>query len=216
MYRREVSTRSRAPRLSREQSRARTRDRVLDAATEVFAERGFNGASVEEIAEAAGFSRGAVYSNFADKDELFLAVMDRRTRARIDTVTRLLEEAGNVDSFFSALRADSRRRVNETRLWVLLALEFFLYAMRNPTALPQLTEHHRKVRAALARAVRVVAARSGVEIDLSADRASVILDALDHGLLIEHFTDPKQVPADLYFDVLPWLMRATIALGSTP
>jgi len=64
-------------RLTREQSRAQTRERLLTAARGVFARRGFHGASVDEIASEAGFSTGALYSNFDGKEDLFLVLMDR-------------------------------------------------------------------------------------------------------------------------------------------
>ncbi|HMN30494.1 MAG TPA: helix-turn-helix domain-containing protein, partial [Caldilineaceae bacterium] len=66
-----------SPRLTRPQRQQQTRERLLDAAVEVFSRRGYHAASVEEISEAAGFSKGAVYSNFASKEELFLALLDR-------------------------------------------------------------------------------------------------------------------------------------------
>src|SRR5208282_2448720 len=78
-----------AVRLSREQSRAQTRERLLDAAREAFARNGFHGASVDEIASAAGFSTGALYSNFDGKEDLFLALMERE----IDEHAREIAEA---------------------------------------------------------------------------------------------------------------------------
>jgi len=68
-------------RLSREESRALTRSRVITAAGEVFAERGFHAASLEDVADRAGYSIGAVYSNFRSKDDLFLSLMTERLRA---------------------------------------------------------------------------------------------------------------------------------------
>ncbi|MGH8975530.1 MAG: TetR family transcriptional regulator, partial [Acidimicrobiia bacterium] len=65
-------------RLTREESRAQTRARLLESAAALFAERGFHGTSVEDIAERAGFSRGAFYSNFEHKADLFLALLDDR------------------------------------------------------------------------------------------------------------------------------------------
>src|SRR5438552_3631727 len=66
-----------AGRLTREQSKANTRERLLDAARSVFARSGFHGASVEEIASRAGYSTGALYSNFDGKEDLFLVLMER-------------------------------------------------------------------------------------------------------------------------------------------
>ena len=69
-------------RLTRAEQRDVTRSRLLDAAEKVFVDRGFHAASVDEVAEEAGYSKGAVYSNFENKDELFLAVLERRTHGR--------------------------------------------------------------------------------------------------------------------------------------
>ena len=73
----EPGTAPAATRMTREQSKANTRERLLDAARSVFASRGFRGASVEEIASEAGFSTGALYSNFDGKEDLFLVLMER-------------------------------------------------------------------------------------------------------------------------------------------
>ncbi len=78
--------------------RARTRAHLLESAADVFARRGFHGASVEEVAEVAGYSKGAVYSNLASKDELFLAVLQDRMRSQIEFLERLTEQASTATS----------------------------------------------------------------------------------------------------------------------
>src|SRR3954464_13741014 len=75
-------------RLTRAEQQAQTRSRVLEAADAVFARSGFHAARLEEIADQAGFTRGAVYSNFSGKDDLALAIIEQRIR----TVTALLDE----------------------------------------------------------------------------------------------------------------------------
>src|SRR5689334_22547837 len=85
----DASAEATAGRMTREQSRAHTRERVLTAARSVFANRGFHGASVEEIASEAGFSTGALYSNFDGKEDLFLVLMERE----IEEHAREIEEA---------------------------------------------------------------------------------------------------------------------------
>ena len=69
-------------RLSQAEKREQTREEILAAASRVFADRGFHAASLDAIAEEAGFSRGAVYYNFGDKEELFLELLDRRCAER--------------------------------------------------------------------------------------------------------------------------------------
>src|SRR5262245_44436699 len=80
-------------RLTRAEPRAETGARLLEAAAEVFAERGFHGASVEDISERAGYTRGAFYANFDDKDAVFLALVDERLESNISGVADVLRDA---------------------------------------------------------------------------------------------------------------------------
>ena len=105
---------------------------MLDAAARVFAARGFGGASMEEIAAEAGFTRGAVYSNFADKSELFLVVLEERGERRAGEVSAIYEQAEDPFDFFARLGAAEPERNRDAEVWLMLRLEFWLYAMRNP------------------------------------------------------------------------------------
>ncbi len=80
-------------RLTRAEAQAQTRRRLLDGAAVVFARRGFHGASLEEVADEAGYSKGAVYSNFVSKEELFLAVLAARFHDRTELYRQLAEQA---------------------------------------------------------------------------------------------------------------------------
>jgi AcrR family transcriptional regulator len=118
-----------SPRPSREEQRARTRRDLLDAAARVFARHGYHATSVDMVGEAAGYTKGAVYSNFASKEELFLALLDEH----VDRAVAALEEiAGEAP----AARADlvGERRTTLAVFdpdWHLLETEFVLYAARN-------------------------------------------------------------------------------------
>src|SRR4051812_50109383 len=79
------------------------RERVLQAAGEVFAERGFAAASLDQVAAAAGFTKGAVYSNFRSKDDLFLALMEDEGARRIDTVEAALRATGDLPGALAAV-----------------------------------------------------------------------------------------------------------------
>src|SRR5438094_7823006 len=114
-------------RRSREETRAETRRRLIEAATEVFAELGFHGASVEVIAERAGYTRGAFYSNFDGKDDLFLAVYDKRAEAQVEEVSGLMRASSDPGELFGALR-ERRDRTPVDPTWVILQTEFWLYA----------------------------------------------------------------------------------------
>lgn len=93
----EAPASGRPTRLTREQSRAQTRERLLASAAVVFAREGYAGASVDRIAEEAGYSKGALYSNFASKDELFFELFDYYAGGQADELCRRLDAAGGAD-----------------------------------------------------------------------------------------------------------------------
>lgn len=132
--------------------RGRTRERLLDAAYEVFAETGVHTASVEQICERAGFSRGAFYSNFSTKEELFFALMERENDARIST---LVEQMGHslpkILSTDEPLSAETLAVVildflqgpfTDNRRWCVVQSEFELLALRDPAIAPQYRDFH--------------------------------------------------------------------------
>jgi AcrR family transcriptional regulator len=194
-------------RLTREETRALTRERLLDAAAEVFAARGFAGASLEEIADVAGFSRGAVYSNFAGKDELFSAVMARRREARYRVVAEVFKENPDPIAFFSALQERDRGR-HDSRRWFVLNMEFFLYAMRNPEAQSALALHERVLREEIGEAIAEIFKKLGIDPPLPLPDSAAVVQALDYGLLLQHLIEPEAVSTKLYFDALTVLLDA--------
>src|SRR5687767_12383789 len=117
-------------RVSRTRSTARTRERLLDAAAEVFAERGFAGASIDEIAVRAGHTKGAVYSNFEGKDDLFLALIDSRLAVKAAELDDGFDGVTDVAGLLGRLRADDVMPAHGDRTRYLLLSEFRLYALR--------------------------------------------------------------------------------------
>ena len=137
--------------------RERTRERLLDAAADVFARVGFGAASVEAIAEAAGFTRGAFYSNFESKDELFLALTERQARRSVAALEAAVAklDAGvvrgkHVDSrvIRSVLAAVTESKGAEHG-WYPITAEFELLAMRAPEVGAAWTSRQRALRAEL-------------------------------------------------------------------
>jgi AcrR family transcriptional regulator len=113
--------------------RAETRQRLLDAALEVFAEDGFGRASVEDVCERAGFTRGAFYSNFSSLDELFLAMWEQRSAALLEALAASLEDAvaDGVDSLEDGIgRLLDRIPVDDH--WYRVEAEFTAHALRDP------------------------------------------------------------------------------------
>ncbi|AYF72957.1 TetR/AcrR family transcriptional regulator [Nocardia yunnanensis] len=141
--------------------RAETRQRLLDAAFEAFAEEGFGRCSVEQVCERAGFTRGAFYSNFTSLEELFLAMWEQRSATMLSEVASLLDTPG-------AIPTDPRRAL-ETLLaavpmddkWFRITSEFTAHALRNPDLRQAMVARETAIAAALTPVVVTLLGRTG-------------------------------------------------------
>ena len=167
--------------LTRERRRQQTRDVLIAAATDVFARRGFEGASLEEIADTAGFTRGAIYKNFDGKEDLFLAVTDRMNAQVIDSFRAVAPDNAETTQWNIASLAELwRASVGEFEDLLAISKEYELYALRNPDGQKGAVAHRRKQRDHVAAFIEEVAARSGATLRLPAPTlASIILAAAD-------------------------------------
>ena len=137
-------------------SRANTRARLLDGAYQVFAERGFSGATVELVCEAGGFTRGAFYSNFDSMEQLFLALWDRQADRIVGSLAELVAdlerdpEAGeSVPELLATFHPYDRQ-------WFLVNTEFLLHALRNPPVAESLALHRRRLRDEIAKVIDLI------------------------------------------------------------
>lgn len=205
---------SRPRRLTRQESRAVTRQRLLDAAAAIFAERGFYGASLEDIAERAGFSRGAFYSNFDTKEDLFLALLDDRVDADLEAL-RALERDGSPHAFLAFLAGrGSRSRQREAQEWALLSAEFWLHVLRHPHLVPKLASRQRAARSALARVIETTCAQMGLALPGRPEELASLVLAVDDGLVVQEALDPTAVPADLRMRALALFVGGMVAGSS--
>ncbi|MEC3975160.1 TetR/AcrR family transcriptional regulator [Amycolatopsis sp. H20-H5] len=203
-----------AKRLTREESRERTRDRLLVAAAELFAERGVNGTSVEQIAERAGYTRGAFYGNFEGKPELVAALLRQRTRQEAEEVAALRAGAGSFAETMDRLRVWNAERARHLDQWFALRTELSLYALRNPEARPIVGESEAATRLLIESAVSADFARR--EVTPPADPAflALIVHALEDGLLLQRFLSPEGTSDEVVVDAVQLLMRAWTALSA--
>ena len=186
-------------RLSRAEAKARTRELLLDAAARVFAQKGYAGASVDEIADTAGYSIGAVYSNFGGKEQLFVELLKERANDRVTQAAEIMGDAEPGD----ATRAMSRLVIevaDKDTDFAPLQAEFWLYAVRNPELMESLAERMREPRDMLTALV----SRSVPDAE-RADQLSTIIMALFQGLVRQRRTDPDSVPDELFGQALSWL-----------
>ena len=132
MRRTSVAKRLSAPRLTRDESRARTRAKLLESALQVVAREGYERASVDLIAENAGFSKGAFYSNFETKEEIFLELLEQHSQADVPEIARLVE---GVDDPREMIERISKWAANRSRdpAWGVPALELLRRARLDKT-----------------------------------------------------------------------------------
>jgi AcrR family transcriptional regulator len=197
-----------AGRMTREQSRANTRERLLAAARGVFARNGFHGASVDEIAAQAGFSTGALYSNFDGKEDLFLVLMERE----IDEHSREIADA------VARRPSIAERATGGARQWMtmierepellLLFMEFWAYGVRDPQVRPKVAERFAQMREVLTRLIADGVREFDLELELPAEQLALAIDALADGIARHKLADPQAVPDDLMGNVLALLLSA--------
>src|SRR4051794_19131259 len=186
-------------RLSRAEAKARTRGLVLDAAARTFARKGFAGASVEEIAEAAGYSIGAVYSNFGSKEQLFVELLSGRASGQVAEAAQILaDEVAAGHSPLDALGRMLTEGADKDVDFAPLQAEFWLYAIRNPAALDTLAARMREPRDALAAVVDGELDRRTVEAGASPTAIATVVIALFQGLVRQRRIDPDSVPDELF------------------
>jgi len=197
-----------AARLTREESKANTRERLLGAARTAFARSGFHGASVEEIASEAGFSTGALYSNFDGKEDLFLAVMERA----ID------EHAREISDAVRARSSMTERATGGARQWMtmierepevlLLFMEFWAYGVRDAQVRPLVAAQFARVRELLTRLIADGVREFDLELDVPAEQLAVVIDALADGIARQKLADPDAIPDELMGSALSLLFAA--------
>lgn len=202
-----------AKRLTREESREQTKQRLLAAAAELFAERGVNGTSVEQIAERAGFTRGAFYGNFDGKHELVVELLHRRTLREAEEVAALREGVGSFAELMDRLRTWNAERAEHLAGWLTLRTELTLYALRNPEARPLVGESEKSTRALLEMSVRTELAARGAEPPADPAFLALILHALEDGLLLQRFLSPEGTGDEDVVDAVQLLMRSWTALS---
>jgi AcrR family transcriptional regulator len=187
-------------------TREETREKLFQAAAEVFEEQGIGAASIEAIAAAAGLTRGAFYSNFDDKDELIIAMLEDHVDRSIRHHRELLAQHRTPEAFVAALRASERNRHDPLGRAPLLHIELILFAARSEQRRPELAKRLRMRRALVAEIL------AGIGIGDPA-RGSAMLLALEDGFRLHRLIDPASTPADSFVRALDELQRLKAVRG---
>lgn len=178
-------------------TREQTRRRVLDAAFAVFSEHGIAASSLADVADAAGLTKGAIYSSFAGKDELVLALMEERV---LDRLAAAIARFDGASDHRQAAASAGRVVVDATREDPAphrLLMEYFAMTHRDPDRREGLRRRRREARDAVTRALERLRDEAGVRLPLPPEEVAVVIMALSNGLAIEGGIDPDAVPDDL-------------------
>ena len=200
--------------LTPERRRQQTREHLLAGAAQVFATRGFHGATLDEVAALVGFTKGAIYSNFKSKDDLFLALLESRYAQGMTSLREFLEAAEQPHQ-----AADFRARVAGelddavTRDWGSLYQEFLVYALRNPEAKEKLADLERADVQSLAALIAAERKKHGIEDVHSVEHAARFVVALMRGLFTMRLIETAAVDDALIRAVLDFLERALTSSG---
>src|ERR1700753_2495755 len=198
-------------RLTREQSRANTRERLLTAGRRVFASGGFHGASVEEIASEAGFSTGALYSNFEGKEDLFLALMEREIEEHAQEISKVVAaQVSIVDRATGGARQWMTMIEREPEA-LLLFMEFWAYGVRDTEMRPKVAARFAQMRPVLTRLIADGVRDFDLELAIPAEHLAIAIDALADGIARQKLADPDAVPDDLMGRVIALLLAAVSA-----
>jgi AcrR family transcriptional regulator len=178
-------------RLTRAERREQTREELVAAADRCFVEGGFHATSLDQIAADAGYTKGAVYSNFASKEDLFFAVYERRAAVAEAQMSELFE--GDAAAGLDRLAADTTGRVNRDDGWLAVFFEFWAHVIRHPELRGRFAVIHRRLQEPAAGALERVAAERGVELPEAALPLAVAAGAMQIGLALERLTQPDVV-----------------------
>ena len=205
-------------RLTREQSRANTRERLLAAARSVFARRGFHGASVEEIASEAGYSTGALYSNFEGKEDLFVALMEREIDEHAQEITAAVRAQASISDRAAGGARQWMTMIEREPEALLLFMEFWAYGVRDARVRPKVAARFAQMREVLTGLIADGVRDFDLELTIPAEQLAVAIDALADGIARQKLADPDAVPDELMGNVLGMLLAAVTrpAGGTAP
>nr|WP_255670469.1 TetR/AcrR family transcriptional regulator [Aeromicrobium wangtongii] len=181
---------------------------MIAVAREMFLADGYNATSLDKVALRAGFSKGAVYSNFAGKEELCMAVLDSIHEEQIIGVVRAFTQDTDLDGRIEAFSAWAREGLGQPR-WTALEVEFGAIARQSTYVATELVKRHRAIRVAIADLVRQVTAEAGIE-GVDADQAATALLSLGIGLGTLRSLD-QTIDVGVFADTMRALLSGTQA-----
>jgi AcrR family transcriptional regulator len=192
-------------RITRKESQLQTRANLLDAALIVFSRRGYHAASVDEIATEAGYSKGAVYSNFSGKEALFLALIDRRFAEDAQGypgIVSFMNEGLQVEA-----GSDFKGQVMKDQTWNILVVEFFMYAIREGKNREELSSRLESLRRVMGKSLVDLYKQMERKPALPVSELPWSIFSLGVGMMLQFYIDPDGLPDGVYERALQQLLK---------
>ncbi|GAA3558235.1 TetR/AcrR family transcriptional regulator [Kribbella ginsengisoli] len=189
------------PRLTRAESQARTRETLVATAIELFLRDGYAATSLEKVADEAGFSKGAVYSNFRNKDELCLAVVDAIRLDQAHKMAQALDGAATLEAMLNGFQRWADETIGDVA-WTVFEVEFATRARQDDVVRRELALRNAQIRAAVTELLATHAEEFDITLPMPAEDCATALLSLGVGLGVQRAIDP-----DVGVDVLPAVIR---------
>ncbi len=196
-------------RWTRERRLEHTRSLLLDAAEEVFARKGLTGAALEDIADVAGYTRGAIYSHFGSKEELFLAVTDRQRQRFLDGFTEIIQSFHRLSDLDIDGLAGRWVEASGDPHRAALNYELTLFLLRNPEARERLAAQRAETIRSLSEFIAKNVARLGASLTMPADDLARVILAVNDGVTLGSHIDG----IDLYRSYLQLVVSTIVPAG---
>lgn len=189
-----------------------SRQRLLDAAARVFSERGYEAASVDEIAAEAGVSKGTLYWNFENKDDLFLALVEEHHDSRVREIVAATESTSADEDMAPKASRWLGDLLQEERQLILLLHEYSARAVRDPKLRARHAERVAALRDSLAAALDARAAQLGApKFSMPTKDIAMAFIALAQGLSFQRLLDRDSVPDYLFGEILALVYQGLVA-----
>jgi AcrR family transcriptional regulator len=197
--------------LTRREKQQQTRKSLLRAAAKLFCRRGLEGASIDEVAQAAGYTKGAFYANFKSKDELFLVMLDERFAEELDRLDRALAGTQEPGEEARAAAVDFVH-VATDQDWPKLYFQFVARAARNDDFREELATRHRAMRARLSEILERWKKRTGKQPPIPIEQITAMMSFMADGFLADRIVEPE-LSEDLYATMVGVFLRGLEAMA---
>jgi AcrR family transcriptional regulator len=197
---------------TRREKQAETRSSLLRSASKLFCRHGLEGASVEDVAQDAGYTKGAFYSNFKNKEELFLVMLDEKFGAELERLGRELAGTGEPAAEARHAAENFIRYVHSDPEWPRLYFEFVAYAARNEDFRQELATRHRALRARLTDVYRRWSADFAAVPPVPIEDIAAMTDFMADGFILDKLVDPE-LDDRLYATMLEIFLRGLQAMA---